>query len=138
MPIQVSEFKIETRYLTSDETGETWVKIRPPDYEAETQRAEMLKHRVVEVDDGGLPRTRVDVNTRTLYAEEIWLTYQDTNLVVEFVADDEKVTEKITFEPRDKMTRLEFMQKLARLPVGIVYDWHNQVLDVVPGWAFPF
>ena len=121
----------------SDETGETYVIIKPPDYAAESERGRLLdKHTLIP--DGGSFRTQVEVNLNELWALEIWLTYVDTNLKVEYVDADGNITKTIKFEPREKMTRAEFMRRLGELPPGVVYEWHACVVDVVRDWAVPF
>jgi hypothetical protein len=128
----------ETRYLSiSDSTGETFVVIKPPDYGAETERGQMLSRRTL-VPDGAVLRTQVDTNLNELWALELWLTYVETNLVVEFKNDQDEVVKTIKFEPRDQMSRGEFLSRLAQLPPGIVYEWHACVVDVVRDWAVPF
>jgi len=138
MTIKVSTPVPETRYLEiSDETGETYVIIKPPDYAAETARGRMLDKRTL-VEDGGFYRTRVEVNLNELWALEIWLTYVETNLEVEYVDKDGEPTRTIAFPPRKDISRTEFMTRLGALPPGIVYEWRLKVLEVVPDWAVPF
>ena len=121
----------------SDPTGETYVVIRPPDYAAERARSELLKHRSF-IPEGNNLRTQVEVNLNDLWALEIWLTYQETNLHVIFRDEDGEITREIEFEPRGQITREEFMQRLGELPPGIVYEWRAAVVDVVRDWAVPF
>ena len=135
--IKVSAMVPERRELrTADPTGETWVKIKPPGYEEEIERGRLTSKRSYHYTDSGYPVTNVDVNTRLLWAEEIWLTYVETNLEVEMGQGED--VETITFEPRAKSARGEFMEALAKLPPAIVYEWHAMVVDVVPEWTSPF
>jgi hypothetical protein len=136
--IQASTPVAQTRYLSiSDPSGETYVVIRPPDYQAETERGQMLSKRTL-VPDGTMLRTQVDTNLNELWALELWLTYVETNLVVEFKDEKGEVVKTIKFEPRDQMSRGEFLNRLGQLPPGIVYEWHSCVVDIVRDWAVPF
>ena len=83
-------------------------------------------------------RQQVEVNLNDLWALEIWLTYVETNLVVNFTDPDGKTVKTVKFEPRDQMSRGEFMSRLGQLPPGIVYEWHMAVVDIVRDWAVPF
>jgi len=136
--ITISALVPERRELrTADPTGETWVKIQPPGYAAETERGRLTSKRSFYYNDAGFSVTDIDVNTRLLWAEEIWLAYIDTNLDVDIEQEDGTVV-NITFEPRDEISRGEFMGKLAQLPSPIVYEWHAMLVDVVPEWSSPF
>ena len=138
MAIDVSTPVAETRYLSiSDPSGETWVRITPPDYGADSERSTLLTKRNL-VPDGNMIRQQVDVNLNDLWALEIWLTYVETNLVVNFKDAEGKTIKTIKFEPRDEMSRGEFMNRLGQLPPGIVYEWHKAVVSVVGDWASPF
>jgi len=97
----------------------------------------MLSKRTL-VPDGTMLRTQVETNLNRLWALEIWLTYSETNLVVEFEDEDGKVTKTVKFEPKDEMSRAEFLNRLGQLPPGIVYEWHSCVVDIVRDWAVPF
>lgn len=128
----------QTRYLSiSDPAGETYVVIKPPDYQAETERGALLSKRTL-VPDGVMLRTQVDTNLNELWALELWLTYVETNLVVEFKDEQGNTTKTVRFEPKDQMGRGEFLNRLGQLPPGIVYEWHAAVVDVVRDWAVPF
>ena len=101
----------------------------------------MLSKRSYTYDEIGLPVTLVDVNTRLLFAEEIWLTYHSTNLDLDIPSKDEDgndFVDNVTFLPRAKTTRVIFMGKLLQLPPPIVYEWRSAVVDVVRSWATPF
>jgi len=139
--IKVSGFSPVSRDLRgADPTGETWVMIAPPGYAEEMERGRMLSKRSYTYDESGLPVTLVDVNTRMLFAEEIWLTYHSTNLEVDIPSKDndgEDIVVNITFLPRPKTTRAVFMGKLLQLPPSIVYEWRSAVVDVVRSWAAP-
>jgi hypothetical protein len=134
MPIDVTTPVEVTKYLKmADETGQTWVKIKPVDYAAEIERDEALKNRKITADG-----TQLQINLSSLWALEIWLTYVETNLVVNYRDQEGNITKTISFEPRSEMNRMEFMRRLAELPPGIVYEWHSCVVEVVPDWAVPF
>lgn len=138
MAITISTPVPETHFLSiSDPTGETYVIIKPPDYAAESERGKMLEKRTL-VPVSGFLRTQVEVNLNELWALEIWLTYVETNLVVEFTDKDGEVEKTIKFESREDIRRPEFMRRLGQLPPGLVYEWHTQVVEVVPDWAVPF
>lgn len=140
--ITVSSFSpISCDLRGTDPTGETWVMITPPGYAEEMERGRMLSKRSYSYDETGLPVTLVDVNTRMLFAEEIWLSYHSTNLEVDIPskdADGKDITVNITFLPRDKTTRAVFMGKLLQLPPSFVYEWRSAVVDVIRSWATPF
>ena len=138
MAIDVSTPVAQTRYLSvADPSGETWVRITPPDYAADSERAALLTKRNL-VPDGNMIRQQVEVNLNDLWALEIWLTYEETNLVVNFTDPEGETVKTVKFEPRDQMSRGEFMARLGQLPPGIVYEWHMAVVDVVGDWAVPF
>lgn len=128
----------ERRELSVDPSGETFVVVKPPSWVEERQRAEMLKERTDYFDERGMPKTDINVNTRELTELEIWLTYVETNLEVEFKDKDGKVEKVITFEPKEDIEPREFFRKLAELPGSIVYSWREAVVDVVPDWRYPF
>ncbi len=135
MPIKVTTMVNQTKYLKlSDPDGETYVVIKPPDYQAVMERDELLKNRTVMPGVG----TQVSSNLSQLWAVEIWLTYVETNLVVEFEDEDGKITKTIKFEPRDQISRVEFIRRLQELPPSIVYEWHTAIIEVVGDWAVPF
>lgn len=140
--ITVSAFIPTSRTLRGvDPTGETWVMITPPGYAEEMERGRMLSKRSYSYDESGLPITLVDVNTRMLFAEEIWLSYHSTNMEVDMPTKDEDgndVIVTITFLPRTKTTRGVFMGKLLQLPPPFVYEWRSAVVDVIRSWATPF
>lgn len=140
--ITVSTFSPVSRDLRgADPTGETWVMITPPGYAEEMERGRMLSKRSYTYDEVGLPVTFVDVNTRMLFAEEIWLSYHSTNMEVDIPSkdeDDNDIVVTITFLPRDKTTRAVFMGKLLQLPPAFVYEWRSAVVDVVRSWLTPF
>ena len=134
MPIDVTTPVEVTKYLKmADESGQTWVKIKPVDYSAEIERDEALKNRKITPDG-----TQLQINLSSLWALEIWLTYVETNLVVNYRDGEGNVTRTISFEPRSEMNRMEFLRRLTGLPPGIVYEWHSCVVEVVPDWAVPF
>lgn len=138
--ITISTFTPERRELRSaDPSGETWVKIKPPGMEEEIQRGRLTSKRTYRYDDEGFMEVAIDTNTRLLWAEEMWLTYKDTNLhvVLEGAGDDDEDVE-ITFKPRSKTDYQEFMKALLQLPRQIFYEWHHLVTDVVPEWRRPF
>jgi len=138
MPIQVSANTPQTRYLSiTDPSGATYVIINPPDYAAESERGEMLKKRTL-VPDGVYLRTQVEVNLNDLWALEIWLTYQETNLHVQYKDEEDKVVKEVKFEPRDQVSRGEFLKRVGELPPGMVYEWHMKVVEVVRDWNVPF
>ena len=135
MAITVSAQVPTTKYLTAtDPSGETYVVIRPPDFAVESERDQILKKRSMDAEG----RVNVEVNLSALWAVEIWLTYVETNLHVQFTDEQGEVVKEIKFEPRDKMTRDEFIRRLGELPPGIVYEWHMRLIEVVRDWAVPF
>lgn len=135
--IKVSASVPEQRELTQcDSTGETWVLIRPPGWSEEKRRGRMLSNAEMYFVDG-MPATRVDVNQRELWELEIWLTYEDTNMVVEIENEDGDI-EEISFKPRGQITAVEFVENLSKLPPSIVQEWRSAVVDVVPAWFYPF
>jgi len=135
MAIKVSTQVDKTKYLkTTDPSGETYVVIRPPDFGMESERDEILKQR--SMDRAG--RVNVEVNLSTLWAIEIWLTYVETNLHVQYTDEQGEVVKEIKFEPKDQMTRDQFLRRLGELPPGMVYEWHMRLVEVVPDWAVPF
>ena len=115
--------------------------IAPPGFAEEMERGRLLSKRSYTYDEVGLPITLVDVNTRMLFAEEIWLSYHSTNLDVDVTTQDDEgqdVVVNITFLPRAKTDRGVFMRKLLQLPPAFVYEWRSAVVDVVRSWATPF
>lgn len=131
------------KLLQADPDGGVWVRIRPPDFYAESERAHVVE-RVTRSYDAvtKMPTATEEYNSVELAMLEIWLTYQETNLAVNLVRgfDDEgnpTDTELIKFEPRDKESRADFLTKLGKLPPQIVNEWHAHVRVVVPAWS-PF
>jgi len=132
--IKISEFLPQERKMNRvDPSGETWVKIKPPDMEAESLRQNLLTRKRFHFDDQGqIESVEVAVNNGELYAAEIWLTYEDTN------GEYDIGGEVVKFEPRSKETRAAFLTKLVKLPPAIVWEWHSKVVDVVRDWQNPF
>ena len=125
----------ETKKLTeADPSGDDWVIIKPPGWEAEKRRGNLLSSRKYYRDDMGRLVTDVECNIRELWESEIWLTYGGSNLHVEF--GDERP--EIKFDPDGGEDYATFIDKLAQLPPSIVYEWRLKVLEVVPDWVNPF
>lgn len=132
--IKVSTLVPQTRELReADPTGKTWVKIKPPGFEQEMERARLTTSRSYR-----LGEVQVNHNSRLLMADEIWLTYAGTNLEVEIVLDEEGNSEIVKFKPPGETNRGEFMDSLLKLPPKVVNEWHAMVMDVVPEWNVPF
>lgn len=139
MAIKVSAMTPRTVYLTEiDPEGRTYVVIRPPTFKEHTEREEFLaaNRRITISPDGA--QVISTTNVATLTALELWLTYDSTNLQVEFVDDDGNVVKTISFPPKDKIQREKFMALLMELPEWIIRAWHNAVVQVVPEWGIPF
>jgi hypothetical protein len=120
-----------------DPTGETWVIVRPPGWEEDKRRGELLRNRRYSYDERGFLVTEVDCNIRELWEAEIWLTYENTNLDVDIEQGGE-VLKTITFDPRDETKFDEFMDKLGELPPFIIRAWRGAVVDIVRDWRNPF
>ena len=140
MPLEVSAMVPEMRrLLNNDPSGDTWVKIKPPGFEEEKQRGQLLKKRSYSYDDDGYLNTDVDCNVRQLWATELWLTFEEANIHVKFVDDEgETVKEVKMVGTKDDYTYSEFMEKLNALPTNIIYEWRSAVVDVIPDWRNPF
>ncbi len=123
---------------TLDEEGSQWVAIRPPAWPEEMARGDLLKSRSVSLDELGFPVTRVEVNLRYLWPEEIWLTYDEADIDVEIEKPDGTSVVVAINKPRDQYTRREFMNLLVQLPSNVITEWHAYVLQVVPAWQYPF
>ena len=139
--VKIADFMPQKREFQSVE--DTWALIAPASYSVETRRSAMIgKGRTVNVSRDRIS-TGIEANLAALFSLEIWLTYVDTNLEVELpekIGEDGEVAtwNKITFGPRKEETQRSFMEKIEQLPLYIVYDWHNQVTNVVPEWRVPF
>lgn len=122
-----------------DESGETFVMIRPPGLQERLSRGRLVSKQFSYYNADGAMVTGIDCNPVDLAIQEIWLTYENASLIVEI--ESEEGTETISFEPRDKITYQDFMAKLNKVgsaSFGIISEWHLMVLDVVPGWRNPF
>lgn len=141
----------ESKSFPLDPTGETYVKIRPPRFEDELERGRLRSKHTFAYDEQGFQVRQVDINLNHLWALEIWLTYEDTNLRVDIPreateAEVEKgvaeaggqITDTVSFLPRRQMNMTDFLQRLSGLPPNFVYHWHALVVDVVRQWADPF
>ena len=138
MPVRVSTPTNLTKKLVGlDQSGETYITLRPADFQAEQERGEALKNRTL-VPMNGYWRTRTEVNLGDLWALEIWLAYVETNLVVEFTDEHGKVVKTVSFKPRSETNRGEFMASLGQLPGEMVAEMHQKVLEIMPDWAVPF
>ena len=140
MPVKISAVVPQKVYLEeTDLSGETYVEIRPPTYREHAEREGFLSaNRRVSLANSGEVQIGNNANFAQLAALEVWLTYQSTNLTVQFVDDEGKVVDEVSFKPREKMTREEFFEALYKLPASIVEEWHRAVLQVVPDWSIPF
>ncbi len=139
--VKIANFLPQKRELVTVE--DTWVLIKPPSYRTAILRAAIAgQGRSITVTANKVTNN-AEANVARLFASEIWLTYQDTNLEVEIPQkwdENGEVTEwkKIVFEPREDETVRSFTDKVEDLPLHIVYDWHDQVCVIVPEWRIPF
>lgn len=117
--------------VDSDPSGDTWVMINPVTYREDMLRGEVLKTREISREGSRMQ----SVNLYTLYAEEIWLTYDDARIII-----DDDGEELVLFKPRTDMTKETFMAALThkKMPPGVVLEWHTQVVEVNPDWMYPF
>ena len=115
--------------IDSDPSGDSWVMINPVTYREDMARGEVLKTRVIEGSN------MQSVNLYKLYAEEIWLSYNDAHIII-----DDDGEELILFKPREDMTRETFMAALTheKMPPPVILEWHTRVVEVNPDWMFPF
>lgn len=139
MPIEASSVIPVRKVLErSDETKDTWVMIVPISYRHDMIRGEFLKDgRMVADAVSGIAKA-VSVNPYGLRAEELWITYHDAHIVVKTKDKDGKEIETEPFSQREEMTRTEFMIGLGSLPPHVVLEWYQKMLEVNPGWQFPF
>lgn len=139
--VKIADFLPQKRDFNNIE--DTWALISPPTFRiAKLRSAVVGKGRTVNVSNTRIS-TGSEANVAALFAQEIWWTYEDTNLEVELplkIGEDGEVEEweKIVFAPRADEKQRDFLNKVDRLPLYIVYDWHNQVVDVIPEWQLPF
>lgn len=137
MAVRVSSMVPRTIFL-KDVSPDVYVIIRPPTFREHSEREDFLAaHRRVAVSSSGAEVIATS-NSATLMMLEMWLTYDSTNLVVEFEDEQGNVARTISFPPRDQITREKFFELVQQLPVWIVRAWHAAVLEVVPEWGIPF
>ena len=122
-----------------DPEGAVFVSIKPPGMEDEVIRSSHTSKRSYENAASGALLTHVELNTRALWAEELWLTYNDANIEIQLDMgpDTDDILVNID-RPREKFTRTQFMQELGKLPSQVINEWHFNVLEVVPLWTSPF
>ena len=139
MTIKISTMVPQIIPLTRlDPTGETKVTVVPPGWNEERIRGGLLAKRKYSRDDIGRLVTEVDCNIRELWESEIWLTYGESNVVVEIDrGTDEPETLSIVGD-KDSVTFKEFMTTLEKMPPQVVYAWHEAVAQVVEDWRNPF
>jgi hypothetical protein len=118
-----------------DESGDTFVWVRPATGREKLQRGELLKDRTLT--DRGLHSS---VNPVALQNLEIWLTAGNEdgdigNIVVEYDGGD---TRRFFPQKKDEYTRVTFFKELNELPDIVIAAWHAQVIKVNPGWFYPF
>jgi len=130
----------ERKLLRSlDMDGGQWVVVKPPTWVEEMARGQLLTARSTSFDDTtGMPITSVDVNTRQLWLEEIWLTFNEGHIDVEIEHAGEPPVVVTIQGTHDDFSRQDFMQRLVQLPSNVITEWHARVTEVVPAWHFPF
>ena len=139
MPIEASSIVPVKKILErSDGSKDTWVMIVPISYRHDMMRGEFLKDgRMVADAISGIAKA-VSVNPYGLRAEELWITYHNAHIVIKAKNEDGVEETVEPFRPRDEMTRTEFMIALGSLPPHVVLEWYRMMLEVNPGWQFPF
>lgn len=136
MPIKCAPLVPQRMELTNlDESGDTFVWVRPATGRDKLARGELLKDRVYS--QNGLHSS---VNPVALQNLEIWLTAGNDdgevgNIVVEYSDGSSR-----TFFSKKKgdYTRATFINELNELPDKVIAAWHAKVVEVNPGWFYPF
>ena len=109
MTIKVSAVGPEIRFLSkADPSEKTWVKIKPPSWEEEKRRANLLSNRKYYYDDLGRLITEVDCNIMELWEVEIWLTYLGSNRL----SGDQSPSSLFQFVPNQTSARLDCVNRL--------------------------
>jgi hypothetical protein len=136
MPIQAAPLVPQRMELTSlDESGDTFVWVRPATGREKLQRGELLKDRVFT--QSGLHSS---VNPVALQNLEIWLTAGNGDGDIGTIVVEYDGGETRTFFDKKKVeyTRADFIKELNELPDIVIATWHAKVIEVNPGWMYPF
>jgi hypothetical protein len=131
VPRDIQPAEPQTKYLTEwDPDGDTWVRIAPAGFVETRHRAELLKTRSEAFEPDGTLRVDTNLNNRTLWLEEIALTFAGTNLTV---------GGKPLFE-KDNVPLPEFKEKINEInpPDELIKEWVMLVREVNPDWQYPF
>lgn len=115
---------------------DTWIEVRPPTFADRVYRDKFIGDRKMEIGDTTI--LHVPSNYAELMCLEAWLTYVDSNLVVQELDGDGNVVAEHAAAPRARMTQDQFFKIWALLPWEVQAEWHDQVIAVSPGWALPF
>jgi hypothetical protein len=131
MPRDIQPVEPQTKYLEQwDEDGDTWVRIEPAGFVENAHRAELLKARSEAYEPDGTLRIDTTLNNRTLWLEEIALTFAGTNLTV----GGQPLFEK------DDVPLEEFKSRIQEInpPDSLIKEWVMLVREVNPDWQYPF
>lgn len=109
-----------------DPSGDTWVMIRPITFRDDLLRGDFL---------GG--------NKALLKAQELWITYPtkeelDGRPPCHIVIEDKAGNESEPFGDKEEMGRQKFIEALEKLDPEIVFEWYKKMLELNPGWTYPF
>ena len=123
----------------ADDSGDTFVLIKPPGMRESQLRAGLLSKRFTFWNQQGNMVQGVDCNAVDLAKHEIWWTYGGTNLDVDIQGENGEI-QNIRF--KDDMDYSDFMREIDKLGipelVHIFNEWHVQVLECVEAWRNPF
>jgi hypothetical protein len=143
MPIKAVDITpVKKELLSSDPSGDTWVMVRPITWRDDLVRGEQLKNKQTRLEAMAVTKATV-VNSYSLRAHELWITYpskdelsgaKPCHIVVEH--PDGSTSEP--FGDKEEMGMQGFMQALEQMPPNLVLEWHNKMIEVNPGWAYPF
>lgn len=131
MPRDIQPAEPQTKYLEGwDPDGDTWVRIKPAGFVENSHRDELLKNRSEAFEPDGTWRIDTTVNNRTLWLEEIALTFAGTNLTV----DGKPLFDK------DDVPVAEFKKKISEInpPDALIQEWVELVREVNADWQYPF
>jgi len=138
---RISTAVAQTKKLFSlDPEGGIWVRVRPPGFAEEMERADLTSTRSQTLSPDMRPVIETHINPLALMLTEIWLTFDESNIDVDVQSRrDPQEYEQVNLAlPRSKITRQEFMERLAALPQQVINEWRERVMEVVPAWRSPF
>jgi len=144
MPITAASVIPQKQILKDlDETGETWVWVKPTTARMDLMRAQLLQTQEWTADGRFI---RVVVNPVELQHWQIYLSSGGPNegigsLILEEPAEGEEKPKRTNLMPKkrsDYANFKEFQDALLECPPALISHWTSAIYEVNRSWLYPF